>query len=117
MSNSSDEGSESSSVDVYAESRKALLRTLDTIRSPGEIGAFDIYTEYANPGLDGCQHFGTQYMGAGCLEVQSREQEVVRGRLLKNTARYGQRTRYIRTTSRSSQASPRRTRNVLPNPS
>lgn len=51
MSNSSDEGSESSSVDVYAESRKALLRTLDTIRSPGEIGAFDIYTEYANPGL------------------------------------------------------------------
>ncbi|PNP85665.1 hypothetical protein FNYG_00721 [Fusarium nygamai] len=51
MSDSSDEGSKSYSVDEYAESKQALSRTLDSIRSTGEIGTFYIYSEYANPGL------------------------------------------------------------------
>lgn len=49
MSDSFDEGSESYSVDEYAESKQALSRTPDSIRSTGETGTF--YSEYANPGL------------------------------------------------------------------
>jgi hypothetical protein len=51
MSDSSDEGSESYSVDEYAESKQALSRTLDSSRSTGGIGTFYIHSEYANPGL------------------------------------------------------------------
>ncbi|KAF5532344.1 hypothetical protein FNAPI_12969 [Fusarium napiforme] len=51
MSDSSEEGSESYSVDEYAESKQALSRTLDSIRSTSEIGTLYIYSEDANPGL------------------------------------------------------------------
>ncbi|RKK92797.1 hypothetical protein BFJ71_g9996 [Fusarium oxysporum] len=37
MSDYSDEGSDSSSVDEYAESTHVLSRTLDSIRSTGDI--------------------------------------------------------------------------------
>ncbi|KAF9777669.1 hypothetical protein IL306_004345 [Fusarium sp. DS 682] len=51
MSSYSGEESEGSSVNEYAESTHALLRTLDSIQSTGKITTFNLYTEYANPGL------------------------------------------------------------------
>jgi hypothetical protein len=51
MTDYSDEGSESSSGNEYTESTHALSRTLDSIRSTGEISTFNVYSQYANPGL------------------------------------------------------------------